>query len=108
MTEPIRWGWLNWTTSEAIWSTLIAAQVALLIIGVTYEYLGLIRWQFPWNPNETAIPLTLPVEFNIENKLWVRILVRSIFATVVAFFVWLDGHWFDWWPWESVLPTRPW
>lgn len=86
-----RWGPFSWTTGEAVWGVIIAA-------GAVVEILGLCRVQIPFT-DSTFVPLTLPVERNIERRPWVGVLVW-------VFLTWLIGHWYDVWPWESKLPTE--
>ena len=83
------WGIFNWTWGEAVWAVLI---VTALVI----EILGLYRVPIPFT-DATFVPLTLPVERNIERRWWAS-------ALVFLFLVWLLGHWWDWWPWESKTP----
>lgn len=82
-------GPFNWTMGEAIWAVLI---VTALVV----EVLGLYRVPIP-GTDATFVPLTLPVERNMERRWWVWWLV-------VVFLVWLAGHWTDLWPWESDTP----
>jgi len=100
----MRWSVFNWTWPEFVWVLAVAVFLGSLALLLALEWLGLKGYPFPGIDGARFIPLTWPVEMNIERRAWVAWVVRIFVIVSLIFYVWLDGHWFDWWPWESSRP----
>lgn len=79
-----RWGPFQWTTGEAIW-----AAIALVVLVV--EILGLYRAPIPWADGATFVPLSHPVEANIQRRAWFSM------ALMCGFVVLMVHWWTDLW-----------